>query len=108
MRPVKNWICALTLLAILSDGWQAPSSWASCSESAIDQARKGRATTMVEAEIIEDDEMGADDGADFIPDDARQALSNFDHHVRTLVAEHPVAAVVGALTAGFLVGRLLR
>ena len=59
---------------------------------------------MVEAELIDHDDSDTGLG----PEDAREALAEFDERVRTFVAEHPVASVVGALTAGYFVGRLLR
>ncbi len=37
----------------------------------------------------------------------REGLEDFDQRTRSLVREHPIASVLGAVAAGYLVGRLL-
>jgi len=37
----------------------------------------------------------------------RERLSGLDERVRTTVREHPFATLLGALTAGYFVGRLI-
>jgi len=37
----------------------------------------------------------------------REGLEELDTRVRLLVREHPVATLIGALTAGYFIGRLI-
>jgi hypothetical protein len=37
----------------------------------------------------------------------REGLGELDGRVRVLVREHPVATLLGALTAGYFIGRLI-
>ena len=60
------------------------------------------------ADLIDEPEEEHGTLSDLLPEGTKETLRDIDQRVRFVVSEYPLTAIVGALAAGYLIGRLLR